>query len=348
MPRWGVAHIYASYNNIIITLTDITGSETIMKATGGMVVKAAKDEAEGGPPREAGLDEGKGHERGAGIDAPVDLGDGAVLCERPPPRPRLRRPEDGDRGRGVPPRPDPRGGRQGIRKREPALRRDDRSPPRPRPDPDGPRTVQPPGGLPDVPRRGLPELHDHLFREQTRSWTRHVGGPRADRRCEASTRGPEDPHREARRRTGHARVRDRGSGQREGPCEVAGHPRRRVPLLPNPEGGEQEPRRARPGGPVLRKPHAIDRDGGRGDFGAPERLQDVQEVHRPVQGRVREGGERSHANRHGVRDRRIAQHEGRPRGRFGHPLEAVFRTGDPSLRTRLDCWSSNRAGSNKF
>src|SRR5436305_15161924 len=45
MPRWGVAHIYASYNNIIITLTDITGSETITTATGGMVVKAAKDEA---------------------------------------------------------------------------------------------------------------------------------------------------------------------------------------------------------------------------------------------------------------------------------------------------------------
>src|SRR2546428_13783105 len=45
MPRWGVANIFASYNNIIITLTDITGSETITKATGGMVVKAAKDEA---------------------------------------------------------------------------------------------------------------------------------------------------------------------------------------------------------------------------------------------------------------------------------------------------------------
>src|SRR3989337_41628 len=45
MPKWGVAHIYASYNNIIITLTDLTGSETITKATGGMVVKAAKDEA---------------------------------------------------------------------------------------------------------------------------------------------------------------------------------------------------------------------------------------------------------------------------------------------------------------
>ena len=45
MPKWGIAHIYASYNNIIITLTDITGAETITKATGGMVVKAAKDES---------------------------------------------------------------------------------------------------------------------------------------------------------------------------------------------------------------------------------------------------------------------------------------------------------------
>jgi len=45
MGRWGVAHIHASYNNIIITLTDVTGSETLAKCTGGMVVKAAKDEA---------------------------------------------------------------------------------------------------------------------------------------------------------------------------------------------------------------------------------------------------------------------------------------------------------------
>ncbi len=45
MGKWGIAHVYASYNNIIITVTDITGAETITKATGGMVVKAAKDEA---------------------------------------------------------------------------------------------------------------------------------------------------------------------------------------------------------------------------------------------------------------------------------------------------------------
>ena len=45
MGKWGIAHIFASYNNIIITLTDVTGAETITKCTGGMVVKAAKDEA---------------------------------------------------------------------------------------------------------------------------------------------------------------------------------------------------------------------------------------------------------------------------------------------------------------
>ncbi|NLN72303.1 MAG: 30S ribosomal protein S11 [Thermoplasmatales archaeon] len=43
--KWGVANIYASYNNIMITLTDITGAETITRATGGMVVKQAKDQA---------------------------------------------------------------------------------------------------------------------------------------------------------------------------------------------------------------------------------------------------------------------------------------------------------------
>jgi len=45
MVKWGIAHIFASYNNIVITVTDITGAETITKCSGGMVVKAAKDEA---------------------------------------------------------------------------------------------------------------------------------------------------------------------------------------------------------------------------------------------------------------------------------------------------------------
>lgn len=43
--RWGVAHIYTSYNNTIIHITDITGSETISRASGGMVVKAHRLES---------------------------------------------------------------------------------------------------------------------------------------------------------------------------------------------------------------------------------------------------------------------------------------------------------------
>jgi small subunit ribosomal protein S11 len=45
MTKWGIAHIYASFNNIIITITDLTGAETITKCSGGMVVKSAKDES---------------------------------------------------------------------------------------------------------------------------------------------------------------------------------------------------------------------------------------------------------------------------------------------------------------
>ncbi|MDG6220602.1 MAG: 30S ribosomal protein S11 [Candidatus Thermoplasmatota archaeon] len=45
MGKVGIIHIYASYNNILITVTDITGAETITKCTGGMVVKTAKDES---------------------------------------------------------------------------------------------------------------------------------------------------------------------------------------------------------------------------------------------------------------------------------------------------------------
>lgn len=42
---WGIAHIFSSYNNTIITITDITGSETIARISGGMVVKAGRDES---------------------------------------------------------------------------------------------------------------------------------------------------------------------------------------------------------------------------------------------------------------------------------------------------------------
>jgi len=43
--KWGIAHIYSSYNNTIIHITDITGAETISKASGGMVVKAHRLES---------------------------------------------------------------------------------------------------------------------------------------------------------------------------------------------------------------------------------------------------------------------------------------------------------------
>ncbi|HLC22815.1 MAG TPA: 30S ribosomal protein S11 [Candidatus Nanoarchaeia archaeon] len=42
---WGVAHIYSSYNNTIIHITDITGAETVSRASGGMVVKAHRLES---------------------------------------------------------------------------------------------------------------------------------------------------------------------------------------------------------------------------------------------------------------------------------------------------------------
>ncbi len=45
--RWGVVHIYSSYNNTIIHITDLTGSETIARISGGQVVKS--DRLEGSP-----------------------------------------------------------------------------------------------------------------------------------------------------------------------------------------------------------------------------------------------------------------------------------------------------------
>lgn len=43
--RWGIAHIYTSYNNTIIHITDITGTETIVRASGGMMVKSDRMES---------------------------------------------------------------------------------------------------------------------------------------------------------------------------------------------------------------------------------------------------------------------------------------------------------------
>jgi len=43
--KWGVAHIYSSFNNTIITITDITGAETVTQWSGGRVVRADRQEA---------------------------------------------------------------------------------------------------------------------------------------------------------------------------------------------------------------------------------------------------------------------------------------------------------------
>lgn len=42
---FGVAHIYASFNDTFVHVTDLSGKETISRVTGGMKVKADRDEA---------------------------------------------------------------------------------------------------------------------------------------------------------------------------------------------------------------------------------------------------------------------------------------------------------------
>lgn len=44
MNKQGVIHIYASHNDTIVLLTDMTGAETIAKSSGGMVVKSQHKE----------------------------------------------------------------------------------------------------------------------------------------------------------------------------------------------------------------------------------------------------------------------------------------------------------------
>jgi small subunit ribosomal protein S11 len=43
--KWGIAHIFSSYNNTFIHITDITGSETIARISGGMVVRSSRLES---------------------------------------------------------------------------------------------------------------------------------------------------------------------------------------------------------------------------------------------------------------------------------------------------------------
>eukprot|EP01080_Neovahlkampfia_damariscottae_P000242 gene242-4488_t len=42
---FAVCHIYASFNNTFVHVTDLSGEETIVKVTGGMKVKSDRDES---------------------------------------------------------------------------------------------------------------------------------------------------------------------------------------------------------------------------------------------------------------------------------------------------------------
>jgi small subunit ribosomal protein S11 len=47
--KWGIAHIYSSKNNTIIHITDITGSETISRVSGGMITDRDKEKGDAFP-----------------------------------------------------------------------------------------------------------------------------------------------------------------------------------------------------------------------------------------------------------------------------------------------------------
>ena len=42
VDKWGIAHIFSSYNNTIIHITDLTGAETVSISSGGHHVNADK------------------------------------------------------------------------------------------------------------------------------------------------------------------------------------------------------------------------------------------------------------------------------------------------------------------
>jgi small subunit ribosomal protein S11 len=43
--KWGIVHIFSSYNNTLVHITDISGAETIARTSGGMFVKADRMES---------------------------------------------------------------------------------------------------------------------------------------------------------------------------------------------------------------------------------------------------------------------------------------------------------------
>ncbi|MDR9380614.1 MAG: 30S ribosomal protein S11 [Natronomonas sp.] len=90
---WGIAHVYASFNNTIITVTDLTGAETIVKSSGGTVVKQNRDEASpyaamqmaevvAGEVQDAGIDGVHVRVRGPGGNLQKNPGPGAQATIR--------------------------------------------------------------------------------------------------------------------------------------------------------------------------------------------------------------------------------------------------------------------------
>ncbi len=45
VEKWGIAHIYSSYNNTIVHMTDLTGAETVAISSGGVHVTADRYES---------------------------------------------------------------------------------------------------------------------------------------------------------------------------------------------------------------------------------------------------------------------------------------------------------------
>lgn len=42
--KWAICHVFSSKNDTILTVTDLSGAETLAKASGGMIVKADREE----------------------------------------------------------------------------------------------------------------------------------------------------------------------------------------------------------------------------------------------------------------------------------------------------------------
>ncbi|MCK5321769.1 MAG: 30S ribosomal protein S11 [Candidatus Aenigmarchaeota archaeon] len=50
---WGVAHIYSSFNNTLVTITDITGAETVSKCSGGIITDQGRQQGSPYPAMQA-------------------------------------------------------------------------------------------------------------------------------------------------------------------------------------------------------------------------------------------------------------------------------------------------------